>query len=414
MGPASPPGRYRWLICALLFAATTVNYIDRQVLGLLAVPLQKEIGWSESDYGLIVTSFQAAYAIGLLGVGRMIDLIGTRLGYLLAIGWWSLAAAAHGAARSALEFGAARFALGLGEAGNFPAAVKTVAEWFPRRERAFAIGLFNCGSNVGAIVTPLIVPWIVLRWGWRWAFLLTGSVGFFWILLWLAVYRRPPRGEGGPEETAISWRSLLGYRQTWALVIARFITDPVWWFYLYWAPKFLNSNYGLTLDRIGPPLVIIYLAADAGSVFGGWLSSFLIKRGRSVNAARKLAILASALMVVPMAWGWRASELWAAVAILSLATAGHQGWAANMFASISDMFPSRAVSSVAGVSGFGGSVGGMLAATAVGFIIEATGSYVPVFVWASVSYLAALGIIHLMIPNIGPVDPAARDGEPAS
>lgn len=408
--------RFRWIICALLFLATTLNYMDRQVLGILAAPLQKEIGWSESEYGLIVTAFSAAYAVGQIGFGRVIDLIGTRLGYAIAIVWWSIAAALHGVARSPFGFGAARFALGLGEAGNFPAAVKTVAEWFPRKERAFAIGLFNCGSNVGAIITPLIVPWIAIHLGWRWAFVITASGGFLWIIAWLAIYRSPekhPRlskaelsyikSDNEPPAAQVPWRRLLAYRETWAIAIARLLTDPVWWFYLYWMPKFLHSKHGLTLDQIGLPIVVIYLAADAGSVFGGWLSSTMIARGWSVNAARKIAILVCALLVTPMVFASRISDTWAAVAVLSLATAGHQGWAANMFASISDMFPSHAVSSVAGITGFGGSVGGMMAASATGFILQATGSYTPVFVWAGIAYLTVLGIIHVMIPRIGPV-----------
>ncbi|MBI4874493.1 MAG: MFS transporter [Acidobacteria bacterium] len=415
--PAVAGGRVRWLICGLLFLATTINYMDRQILGILAPTLERDIGWSESQYGFIVTAFNAAYAIGLLGFGRFIDVLGTRRGYALSVGLWSLAASLHGAVTSALGFGAARFALGLGEAGNFPAAVKTVSEWFPRRERAFAVGLFNCGSNVGAIVTPLMVPWIALHWGWRWAFILTGAVGFLWILGWVALYRRPtehPRlskseldyilSDAEPPAPSRPWLALLQYRQVWALVLARFLTDPVWWFYLYWIPKFLHSKHGLTLDKIGLPLVVIYVAADGGSVFGGWLSSTLIKRGWTVSAARKTAILVSALMVTPMMFGAQASETWVAVLILSLATAGHQGWAANMFASISDMFPRNAVSSVTGITGFGGSAGGMLVATATGFILEATGSYVPIFLWAGIAYLVILGLIHVMIPRIEPVE----------
>jgi len=416
-GAKLPTGRYRWLICALLFFATTINYMDRQVLGILAGPLGQGIGWSEAQYGLIVTAFQAAYAIGLVGFGRIIDRIGTRIGYVLAMGWWSLAAMAHGVAGSALGFGAARFFLGLGEAGNFPAAVKTVTEWFPRKERAFAIGLFNCGSNIGAIVTPLVVPWIALALGWRWAFLLTGAVGFFWLAAWLAVYASPGSNrrvskaelehiQSDREEPvpSVPWATLLVYRQTWALVIARFLTDPVWWFYLYWAPKFLYTRHGLTLDKIGIPLVIIYLVADGGSIFGGWLSSTLIKRGWTLDAARKFAILICALLVVPVAFASQVSQMWAAVLVLSLATAGHQGWAANMFASISDMYPRQAVSSMVGIAGFGGSIGGMVVASATGFILQATGSYVPVFLWAGFSYLFILGLIQLMIPKIQPID----------
>ena len=406
--PVSVParvGNFRWWICALLFFATAVNYIDRQILGILAGTLEKDIGWSESEYGLIVTAFSAAYAAGQLGFGRVIDRIGARLGYALALGWWSLSAVLHGAVSSVLGFGLVRFALGLGEAGNFPAAVKTVAEWFPRRERALAVGLFNAGSSVGAVVTPLTVPWIAIHMGWRWAFILTGAIGFVWIAAWAAVYRTPrshPRlskaeldhilSDDDPPVPPLPWAHLLLYRETWALVIARFLTDPVWWFYLYWVPKYLQSKHGLTLDKIGLPLVVIYLVANAGGIFGGWLSSLLIKRGWTVNAARKFAILVCALLVVPLAFASGTRSAWLAVAVLGLATAGHQGWASNMFASISDMFPPHAVSSVTGIAGFG--------ATGVGFLLEATGSYVPVFIWAGFSYLFILALICVMIPNI--------------
>lgn len=406
----------RWYICALLFLATTINYMDRQILGILAGTLEREIGWSESQYGLIVTCFNAAYAIGLVGFGRLIDVIGTKAGYVLSIGLWSIAATLHGFAHSALQFSAARFLLGLGEAGNFPAAIKTVSEWFPTRERALAVGLFNCGSNVGAIVTPLVVPWLTLRYGWRWAFILTGAAGLLWVAGWVAAYApaaKHPRVspaelahiQGGrePREPAVAWASLLAYRETWAWILARFLTDPVWWFYLYWIPKFLYSQHGLTLDRIGAPLVVIYLAADGGSVFGGWLSSRLLQRGWTINAARKTAILACALMVTPMVFAARIGNLWLAVVVVSLAAAGHQGWAANMFAALSDMYPKRAVSSMVGIAGFGGSIGGMIVAAATGFILEATGSYMPIFLWAGLSYLVILGLIQLMIPRIAPL-----------
>ena len=410
------PGRFRWIICALLFAATTINYMDRQVLGILAAPLQRDLRWSEAEYGYIVTAFSAAYAIGQVAVGWLIDRLGTRAGYALALGVWSLAAAAHGAARSALQFGIARFALGLGEAGNFPAAVKTVTEWFPKRERALAVGLFNCGSNVGAIVTPLAVPWIALTWGWPWAFYSTGAIGLLWIALWLPLYRRPEehprlsraeldhiRSDAEAAQPGVRWRRLLAFRATWALVAARFLTDPVWWFYLYWVPKFLHTSYGLTLDRIGPPLIAIYLAADFGSIFGGWLSSTMIRRGVPVSRARKLAILACALMVTPIALIPRVSEVWVAVALVGMAAAGHQGWAANLFAMISDLYPARAVSSAAGITGFGGSVGGMLAATATGLVLQYTGTYWPLFLWAAGAYLTILAIIHAAIPRIEPL-----------
>jgi ACS family hexuronate transporter-like MFS transporter len=403
-GADSPATGYRWVICSLLFLATTINYMDRQILGILADVLQRDIGWTEAQYGFIVTAFQGAYAAGLLMFGALVDRVGTRLGYSVAIAIWSVAAAAHGAARSAFDFGAARLVLGFGEAGNFPAAVKAVSEWFNQRERALAIGLFNSGSNIGAIVTPAVVPWIVLRYGWRAAFFLTGAVGGLWIMLWLVAYR--PRAASYPAAAharRVPWRRLLKMRAIWAFLLARFLTDPVWWFYLYWVPKFLHSRHGVTLDRLGLPLIVIYTAAGAGSIFGGWLSSTLLRRGWTTNAARKTAILACALMVTPMIFGATVSSTWTAVWIVSLAAAGHQGWAANLFACLSDLFPKNAVSSAVGLTGFGGSIGGMCAATTTGYILQTTGSYVPVFVWAGVAYLVILGLIHLMIPRLEPV-----------
>ena len=307
-------GRYRWVICALLFFATTINYIDRQVLGILAPDLQRSIGWSEVEYGRIVTAFQFAYALGLLVAGRLLDLFGTRLGFAVAIVLWSLAAMGHALARNALGFSVARFALGLGEAANFPAAIKTVAEWFPKRERAFATGIFNAGSNIGAVVAPAVVPWIALTWGWQWAFILTGAIGFAWLVRLALALSGPRRGTSGsappssPSSGAtlrsrrrpVAWSRLMGYRQTWAFAIGKFMTDPIWWFYLFWLPKFFNERHGLSLAKLGPPLIAIYLIADVGSIGGGWLSSFLIKRGWSINAARKTAMLVCALCVVPI------------------------------------------------------------------------------------------------------------------
>lgn len=395
--------RFRWTVVALLFAATTINYIDRQVLGLLAPVLERDIGWSEAEYGLVVTSFSAAYAIGLLVFGRFIDRIGTRAGFLVAVSVWSVAAMAHAGARSAVGFAAARFGLGLGESGNFPAANKAVAEWFEGKDRAFAVGLFNCGSNVGAILTPLAVPWITLHYGWRATFLVTGSLGIVWLAGWLALYRERPQ----PAQARISWSVLLEHRAVWALVICRFLTDPVWWFYLYWAPKFLHSKHGLDLAELGPPLIVIYLAADGGSLFGGWLSSHWIRRGWTPNKARKLAILVCALMVVPAIFAPQVTALWQAVLLISMAAAAHQGWAANMFALIADIFPARAVSSVTGISGFGGALGGTLAASATGFLLEATGSYQLMFLFAGTSYLVILGILHTLVPRVEPLKESA-------
>ncbi|HEX7286104.1 MAG TPA: MFS transporter [Candidatus Angelobacter sp.] len=410
-------GHYRWTICALLFFGTTMNYVDRQVLGLLAPELQTKIGWTEVQYGYIVTAFQASYALGLLLMGRLIDLIGTRIGYALSIGIWSFAAAAHALARTPLGFGAARFALGLGEAGNFPAAIKTVAEWFPRRERALATGIFNSGTNVGATVGPLLVLWIASRYGWQSAFVATGLLSFIPIFFWVRSYRRPqehPRLsaaelhyiQSDPSEpaTQIPWARLLPHRQTWAFLIGKFMTDPIWWFFLFWLPKFLNTNHGLVLTALGPPLVVIYNAACVGSIGGGWLAARFLKTGWSVNRARKTAMLICAVTIVPIVAAANVHSLWAAVALVSLATAGHQGWSANLFTFASDLFPRRAVASVVGIGGFGGAVGGMFIAAFTGWVLQATGSYVPIFMIAGSVYLVALLIIHLLTPTMQPVN----------
>jgi ACS family hexuronate transporter-like MFS transporter len=413
--PATGVGRYRWRVCALLFAATTLNYVDRQVLGVLAPDLTQRFGWSEIEYGYIVTAFQAAYAIGLVSAGALIDKLGVRLGYAIAISLWSLAAMGHALAGSVLGFALARFLLGLGEAGNFPAAIKTVAEWFPRRERAFATGIFNSGSNVGAILAPLAVPIIAVTWGWHAAFLFTGVLSATWLVTWLAVYRPPGQHpklstaeleliRSDPDEptTRLPWAQLLRHRQAWAFAVAKFLTDPIWWFFLFWLPKFLNSEYGLTLTGLGPPLIAIYLLADVGSIGGGWIAGRFIKRGWSVNRARKGAMLICALCVVPIVFAANVSNLWVAVALIGLATAGHQGWSANVFTLTSDMFPRRAVASVVGIGGFAGAVGGMLIATFTGFLLETTGSYVPVFIMAGTAYLVALAFVHLLAPRLEP------------
>jgi len=395
---------YRWRICALLFFATTINYIDRQVLGVLAPYLQPIIGWDEIQYGYIVAAFQAAYALGLLAVGGVIDRLGTRIGYALAISIWSLAAMSHAMVHSVLGFATARFILGLGEAGNFPSAIKTVAEWFPRRERALATGIFNSGSNIGAIVAPLAVPWITGRLGWQWAFVFTGFFSAAWLIAWLTIYRPALRTESDIEESSVKipWASLLIHRQTWAFAAGKFITDPVWWFLIFWLPKFLNTEHGLTLTELGPPLVAIYVMADVGSIAGGWIASAFLKRGWSANRARKTAMLVCACCAIPIMFAAKARNLWTAVALIGLAAAAHQGWSANLFTLVSDMFPPRAVASVVGIGGFGGAVSGMLIATFTGFLLQYTGSYVPVFVMAGSAYLLALLVIQLLIPKLEP------------
>lgn len=416
--------RIRWRICALLFWATTLNYIDRQVLGVLAPSLGHALGWTEVDYGYIVTSFQVAYAIGLLFAGAVIDRLGTRIGYALAIGVWGLAAASHALARTVLAFAAARFALGLGEAGNFPAAVKTVAEWFPRRERAFATGLFNAGTNVGAVLAPLAVPIVALHWGLRSGFLITSVLSALWLLTWLLYYRSPQRhpgvsaaeleyirkddppapGSPGTAQPRVHWLHLLRLRQTWAFAAGKFLTDPVWWFLLFWLPKFLHHRYGLDLTELGPPLVVIYVMADIGSIAGGWIAGRFMRMGWSANAARKGTMLLCALTVSPIVLAPRVHELWGAVALLGVATAAHQGWSANLLTTASDLYPSRAVASVVGLGGFAGAISGALVSTGVGYLLQATGSYAMLFGIAGCMYLLALAIIHLLVPRLAPAD----------
>lgn len=409
-----PAGHVRWIICALLFFATTINYVDRQIIGILKPMLQQELGWSEIDYGNIVFWFQCAYAIGLLACGPLIDRFGSKLGYAGAIAIWSLAAMAHALFRTPAGFAAARFALGLGESANFPAAIKSVAEWFPKRERALAAGILNAGANVGAIATPIVVPVLALTFGWQSAFIVTGLLGFVWLAVWLAYYRPPAqhRGVSAAElayitsdapvatEAPIPWRHLFRHRGTWAFVTAKFLTDPVWYLFLFWLPDFFAKRHGLDLKSFGPPLIAVYLLADVGSIGGGWLSSWLIKRGMTVNGGRKLALLASAICVLPIYFASSVSSLVAAVAIIGLAAAAHQGWSSNIYTMVSDTFPSRSVASVMGIGGAAGAVGGMLMAKYVGHVLETVGSYVPVFVWAGSAYLIALAIIHLLVPRL--------------
>ena len=435
---ASRPTNVRWLICALLFFAAAINYIDRQVIGILKPTLQEQFHFDEQDYAAIVFTFQAAYAIGLLLSGRIMDRIGVRRGFALAVVVWSIGAVMHGAADwlpwlriptlsidppAVVFLGGAtaglalsRLVLGLGEAGNFPASIKAVAEWFPKKERALATGIFNSGTNIGALVTPLVVPWITLAYGWQWAFVITGVLGFGWVIWWFVSYRDPDTHPGvnaaelaiiqsDPVEktAAIPWSRLLPHRQTWAFAAGKFLTDPIWWLYLFWVPDFLNKNHGLDLKTMGLPLVVIYLVADIGSIGGGWLSSHLMARGWSTNAARKLAMLVCALAVVPMLFAAQAKNLWVAVGLVSLAAAAHQGWSANLFTLTSDMFPRRAVGSVVGIGGMAGSIGGMLIALVVGAILQKTGgNYVPIFVICASAYLVALALIHLLAPRLEP------------
>jgi ACS family hexuronate transporter-like MFS transporter len=406
-------GSYRWTICALLFFATTINYLDRAVLGILAPVLQKSIVWSEVDYGYIIAAFTTAYAIGLLFVGSFIDKVGTKRGYSASMIVWSLAAMAHAFARSAFGFGIARFSLGLGESGNFPAAIKATAEWFPKKERALATGLFNSGPNVGTIIALVIVPWITITWSWREAFIFTGLSGFIVLVFWLIFYDIPERQKRvSNEEVAyiqsdpsdlpaekIPWIKLLKYRQTWAFIVGKFLTDPVWWFYLYWLPKFLNDRYNLDLAHLGFPLIAIYMMVTVGSVGGGWLSGAFIKRGWSIDGGRKIVMLISALLVVPIVFASTVPEWWA-VLLIGLAAASHQSWSANLFTTVSDMFPKKAVGSIVGIGGFAGAIGGSLIAALAGFILQLTGSYLILFIICGSAYLVALLIFHMFVPRI--------------
>ena len=383
------PTMIRWWICALLFFATTINYIDRQVFAILAPQLQTEIGWSEIEYGYIVTAFQLSYAIGLLMVGKLIDFLGAKKGFILSIIVWSLAAMAHALARTPIGFGIARLALGIGESGNFPAAIKTISEWFPRKERALATGIFNSGSNIGAIVAPLLVPIIALNFGWQAAFIITGLLGFIWLFFWLRLMNRPEDHPGinateldlikadtevNLEKPTSIWK-IIRTRKVWAIAIGKFLTDPIWWFFLYWLPKFLNTTYGLKLDKIGLPLIVAYLIADVGSIGGGWLSSHFLKMGWSINAARKTTLLICAILVVPIYWASGIDDLWPAVILIGLGMAAHTGWSANMYTLATDFFPKKDMGTVVGFIGMAGAVGGMLMASATGHLLEATGCY---------------------------------------
>jgi MFS transporter, ACS family, hexuronate transporter len=411
-------GKIRLAILLLLFFATTINYIDRQVIGILKPYIASDLGWSEFDYGLIVTAFQIAYASGLLITGVILDKFGTRLGYAIAIAVWSLAGMLHAAAGSAFSFATARFFLGLGESANFPAAIKTVAEWFPQKERAHATGWFNSGSSIGAIAAPLIVTGIAVTMGWQWAFIITGSMGFIWIIFWLIYYYTPsshPRltmeehdyilqDSGGVEETTrVKWTELFRFRQTYALCATRFISDWVWWFFLFWTPDFLHKMHGVNIKEAVFPLIVIYGIASFGGIGGGWISSYLIGRGRSVDYSRKFAILMSALVVLPIMIVPQVKSLWLTVILIAVGCAGHCGWASNMFTMISDIYPKRAVGSMTGLTGFSAAVGGALSASFVGFILDATGSYFLIFAIASLVYMGNWIIIRIFIPEIKPV-----------
>ena len=406
----------RWTVVLLLFFAITVNYIDRQVLALLKDTLDKALHWNQKDYGWMVTAFQGAYAMGYVVSGRFLDRIGVRLGFSFLVLFWSVAAMAHAAAASVAGFILARTMLGLAEGGAFPASVKAVTDWFPREERAFATGLFNAGSQIGAIFCPLFVPWLVSRWGWQGTFVLTGFLGLVWLGFWIWLYRSPdqhPRVSAeelayirkDPPETPvrIRWVSLLNRRQTWAFMLGMMASSPIWWFFIYWMPDFFNKRFGLGLKEMGLPLSIIFLVSSFGGILGGWLSSRLLRVGWSVNAARKTALLVCSLAVIPVFLTpfVPVGHVWWAVGLVALAAAAHCGYAANLFTLASDTVPKQAVSSVVGIGGMAGSIAGMGFAQIVSRILEAThNNYLVPFAIAASTYSIALALIHLLLPNL--------------
>jgi ACS family hexuronate transporter-like MFS transporter len=418
MDPAARSGRatrFRWVILGLIFFATTINYLDRMVMGILAPDLQKLYAITDVQYGYIQSAFALSYAFGQLICGGLLDLIGVKLGFAVALAGWSLASIAHAFARGPWSFGFARAFLGISESPNFPAATKTLSEWFPKRERAFAFGFVNAGTNMGAILAPLVVPWLAVTYGWQWAFVGTGAVGLFWLFFWIPLYKSPqnhPRVSAAelahiqsdpPEPAArLPWIRLFTYKEAWAFAIGKFLTDSMWWFFMTWFPKFLNTQHGLNLLQIGLPLVVIYLMADAGSIAGGWLSSSLIKRNYTVNRARKTALLVCAVGVLPIMVSQNVTDLWTGVLILGLATAAHQGFSSNLYTLVSDMFPKRSVASVAGFGGTAGYVGASIFQVFVGYMVQKAGNYTAPFIVAGCAYLVAFVVIQMLVPTIKP------------
>jgi ACS family hexuronate transporter-like MFS transporter len=405
-------GNYRWVICALLFAATTINYVDRSVLAVLSPTLQTKIGWTDTQYGDINAKFQAAYAVGLLLAGGLIDRFGTRFGYAFSLLGWSLAAIAHAFVSTVSGFGYARIGLGLFEAGNFPAAVKTVAEWFPKKERSFAVGIFNCGSNIGAIVAPIVVPPLMLHFGWQSAFVVTGVFGLIWVAFWLPIYRKPEEHPlvgktelthilSDPIEptTKIPWLKLLPHKQTWAFGIGKFLTDPIWWFWLFWAAPYLKREFGVDVKHIGLPLVTIYTFAMLGSIGGGYLATGFARLGWTTNMCRKISMLICGSLVLPVMAAPGVHNEWGVVLLIGVAAAAHQGWSANLFALSSDLFPKRAVGSVVGIGGMMGAVAGILLQAASGRIVDHWG-YLPLFLIAGFAYILAMVVIQMLSPRL--------------
>lgn len=416
-------GNYRWRICALLFFATTINYLDRQVIGLLKPVLEKDFNWTESDFSNIVMAFQAAYAISLLGFGGIIDRIGTKLGYAISIVLWSIAAMLHAAATGTLSFAVMRALLGLGEAGNFPAAIKTVAEWFPKKERALATGIFNSGANIGAVAAPIIVPLLLNFYGWEMAFIATGAIGFVWLIFWWIYYEVPSKHqqlskeefdyihadkeEKDENQDPVKWGRLFGFRQTWAFFFGKMLTDPIWWFFLFWLPSYFASRFQLDLKKPSLELIVVYTATTVGSIGGGWLSSWLIGKGWPSFRARKFSMLSFALAVVPIMLARYCQDIWQAVALISLAAAAHQAWSANIYSIATDMFPKKAVSSVIGIGGMAGSAGGIFFPWLVGGILDKfkalgdiNAGYNVIFTICGIAYVLAWLIIYGLVPKL--------------
>lgn len=414
-GQSARNGFYPWVVCGLLFLATTINYMDRQVLGLLAPLLQKRIGWDDIQYAHMVSAFQLAYAVGLLGFGHLIDRWGVKRGYSLAIIVWSIAAALHAAARNVVQFTGARVLLGLGESGNFPSAIKTVAQWFAPSERALATGVFNSGSNIGAIIAPVLVPWIALTFSWQAAFVSLGVAGIVWVALWTWIYRPPaaPPVASGPsadrDAAPGGWMRvvrLLELRQTWAFIFISAMGQPVGWFFLYWLPKFFSSQFGLSIAQIGPPLVVVYLMALLGGVFGGLLPAAMLARNYSLNQSRKGALAFCAALMIPVAFATHAPNLWAATLLIGLGMAALQGWAANCYTVVSDLFPQQSIASVVGLGTFAGSICAIAYAELAGRLLEHSGNYFVLFVIAAVACPLGITILHILVPRWNPVAPA--------
>ena len=417
------PLQGRWTICAMLFVATTINYMDRSVLSILkpflsgaTLHLQPLLpGWpsveasislNDQQYGNILAAFQVAYALGVIFAGRLVDRLGCRRGYPLVTGLWSLAAMGHALVTSISGFAVARFFLGLGESGNFPAAVKATAEWFPPKERALATGIFNSGAGVGAILAPLAVPWVARHFGWRASFLITGLFSATWIVWWSIRYRTPvkvvPGGtaDGVKPVSSVAWWTLLGYRQAWAFMAGKFLTDPVWWFFLFWLPQYFNSRFKLDLSHLGLPLVIVYVVSTIGSVYGGWLPKGFVRAGMTLKKARVTAMLVCACLVVPIVVAGSLHSVWIAVGLLSLAAAAHQGWSANIFTTASDMFPSEHVGTVVSFGQVAGALGGAVFQPVAGHILQLTHSFVPLFLYSAFAYLLALLLLRTLAPGL--------------